>query len=231
MADPSPAPPTTIVVKHVHGIGVAGFASILFGILSIFVFAPIFVPLAIIFSFVALVTRQASWGLTGFICALVGFVSSPILMGMLGIMTLASVLSHSHHASTAIFGDVSPPSLEDSDDPVDIMPQARVTKDYEGANRQAASAAAICRSKRLTGEYKTFAESAICANKGMLEAYRSAEYPYMDLITQIGDERLHLSEKVDLRSLSENEARAQMAGYLAQMASVEEQRIRDEGQH
>lgn len=60
----------------------AGRYSVIFGIISIFVIAPIFVPLAVIFGFVALFKRQILPGALGLLLAIIGFMTSPILLSI-----------------------------------------------------------------------------------------------------------------------------------------------------
>jgi hypothetical protein len=70
-----------------------GVLALIFGIISIFFFAPIFVPLALIFSVAALTNRQWLYGLVGLGTAAIGFITSPILMGILAVATLTSLLT------------------------------------------------------------------------------------------------------------------------------------------
>ena len=67
-----------------------GIASFIFGIISIFFLAPIFVPLSLLFGIIAIVSKQLAWGIMGIICAIIGFMTSPILLGIFGLMTIAS---------------------------------------------------------------------------------------------------------------------------------------------
>ncbi len=60
-----------------------GIASVIFGVVSLFFLAPLFVPLALLCGILAIVKKQRLWGVGGIICAIIGFVSSPILFGML----------------------------------------------------------------------------------------------------------------------------------------------------
>ena len=60
----------------------AGRYSVVFGIISVFAMAPVFVPLAVIFGVVALFKRQMLLGALGLIMATIGFITSPILMSI-----------------------------------------------------------------------------------------------------------------------------------------------------
>ncbi|MFI5022974.1 MAG: hypothetical protein ACHQRJ_15155 [Alphaproteobacteria bacterium] len=68
-----------------------------------------------------------------------------------------------------------------------------------------------CRNKRLSGELKSFAESASCSNAMIVLAYGWLNYPYMDLVRSIAASRLAVSERVDAGKLSESEAQTLMA--------------------
>lgn len=92
-------PPVTVVVKrdNANALGIAAFV---FGLISIFTLAPIFVPLAIIVGTIAIIKKQLAWGIIGLVCALIGFLTSPILMGLVGIMTIGAILSPEPKKST-----------------------------------------------------------------------------------------------------------------------------------
>lgn len=79
----------TIIIQN-NTSNALGIASFVFGLISIFALAPVFVPLAIIFAILAIIKKQIAWGVTGIICSLIGFATSPILIGMFGAVTLFS---------------------------------------------------------------------------------------------------------------------------------------------
>ena len=62
-----------------------GLFAVGFGLLGIFTIGPVFVPLALIFGLIAIFAGQILWGLAAVILALVGVLSSPTLMLVLGI--------------------------------------------------------------------------------------------------------------------------------------------------
>lgn len=51
-----------------------GIASFIFGLTGIFLLAPIFVPLALVFGVIAVVKRQMVWGVLGLLCGAIGFI-------------------------------------------------------------------------------------------------------------------------------------------------------------
>ncbi len=67
-----------------------GIASFIFGLISIFILSVLFVPLALIFGILGIIKKQLAWSIAGIILALIGFVTSPMLLGMFG---LASVVA------------------------------------------------------------------------------------------------------------------------------------------
>ncbi len=82
-----------------------------------------------------------------------------------------------------------------------------------------------CREKRLRGEISTYAESARCSNPQIFEAWKAANYPHMDLITEWLNAREAASEKVDQRIITPEEFERQM-GELTVRLTMEEQRRR-----
>lgn len=90
MNSQSPQPTETkiiIVDKRGDGYGVASF---IFGLLSIFILAPIFVPLAVVLGIIAVFCEQYVWGILGLVMATIGFITSPILMALFAFSVFAS---------------------------------------------------------------------------------------------------------------------------------------------
>lgn len=86
----SKAATTTVIVQN-NTSNALGIASFVFGIISIFVLAPLFVPLAVLLGIIAVVKKQLVWGILGLFCALIGFVTSPVLLGGLGLVSISAV--------------------------------------------------------------------------------------------------------------------------------------------
>jgi len=82
---------STVILKNETGNAI-GIASFVLGLVSIFILSPIFVPIAIILGVIAVIKKQLVWGILGLVCALIGFVTSPILMGTFGLVGLGSML-------------------------------------------------------------------------------------------------------------------------------------------
>ena len=69
---------------------VLGWLAIGFGRLGIFTNGPIFVPLAFICSMAALFFGQVAWAFGGFLLTVVGLLTSPVLVALLGLGVLAA---------------------------------------------------------------------------------------------------------------------------------------------
>jgi len=82
---------TTVIIKH-DASNALGIASFIFGLISIFILSPIFVPLAIILGIIAVIKKQLAWGITGLVCAGIGFITSPILLGMFAVLNIAALM-------------------------------------------------------------------------------------------------------------------------------------------
>lgn len=66
----------------------AGYMAVGFGLLGIFGPAIIFTPLGFLFSLIALLRGQGSWGFVGLLLTIGGILGSPILMGLIGVGAL-----------------------------------------------------------------------------------------------------------------------------------------------
>ncbi len=66
----------------------AGYMAVGFGLLGIFGPAIIFTPLGFLFSVIALLRGQGSWGFVGLLLTIGGILGSPILMGLIGVGAL-----------------------------------------------------------------------------------------------------------------------------------------------
>jgi len=71
-----------------RGIPVMGGAAVAFGILGIFTKGFIFVPLGVLCSLISLFLGQIPWAFIGFLLAVAGLLTSPVLLAALGIAWL-----------------------------------------------------------------------------------------------------------------------------------------------
>jgi hypothetical protein len=87
------------------------------------------------------------------------------------------------------------------------------------------AAIAECREKRLRGEISSYAESARCSNRMIFMAWKEANYPEMDLITEWLNAREAASVKVDQKIMTPQEFEREM-GELTVRLNAEERRRR-----
>jgi len=78
VADPSGQPTP-------KGDPIIGKFAVGFGLLSIFTIGVVFVPLALVCSLIALFSGQATWGFAGLILTVVGLLTSPHLLLLIGL--------------------------------------------------------------------------------------------------------------------------------------------------
>ena len=68
-----------------------GIASFILGLIGIFLISFILCPLSLVFGIVAIIqNNQIAWAIFGIIFAIIGALTSPILMSMIGLSMLAS---------------------------------------------------------------------------------------------------------------------------------------------
>jgi hypothetical protein len=103
--------------------------------------------------------------------------------------------------------------------------QAQMTSVMQAPLEKSREAIIECRDKRLRGEISTYAESARCSNPLIFEAWKAANYPHMDLITEWLNAREAASEKVDQKLITPEAFERQMVELTARL-TVEEQRRR-----
>ncbi len=68
---------------------IIGYGAVGFGVAGIFINGLVFVPLGLICSIAALVVGQIAWGIGGILLALVGVLTSPAILALLGLGALA----------------------------------------------------------------------------------------------------------------------------------------------
>ncbi|WP_373033589.1 hypothetical protein [Sulfurovum sp.] len=81
---------TVVIINNQEG-SLIGIASFTFGLLSIFFFSVVFVPLSFLMGIIGIFKGQFMWSILGFILAIIGFITSPMLLGIFGLLTLTSV--------------------------------------------------------------------------------------------------------------------------------------------
>lgn len=68
---------------------VVGYCAIGFGVAGIFLHSLVFVPLALMFSLAALLAGHITWGMGGFLLVVIGVLTSPVILALLGLGALA----------------------------------------------------------------------------------------------------------------------------------------------
>jgi len=68
---------------------IIGYCAIGFGMAGIFMHSLVFVPLALVCSLAALVVGQIAWGIGGLLLVVVGVLTSPVILALLGLSALA----------------------------------------------------------------------------------------------------------------------------------------------
>jgi hypothetical protein len=72
---------------------VAGYMAVASGLAGLFFYGPVFVPLALILSLVAIFTGHGLWGFVGLVLAAAGLLTSPTLLALIGLGAIAAWLS------------------------------------------------------------------------------------------------------------------------------------------
>jgi hypothetical protein len=92
------------------------------------------------------------------------------------------------------------------------------------ATEEARAAINECRNKRLVGELKTHTDAVNCSNPKIIEAYRRAFYPHMDLIESFTEKQSEMARMTDAGQFSEKEANLEIARFMLYIATVEGKR-------
>jgi hypothetical protein len=103
---------------------------------------------------------------------------------------------------------------------------APVAPPADWASREASAAALECRSRRLSGELKSYVASAQCSNQRILRAYQTVHYRYMDLIYQWVAKRTELAERQDKDLLTDAQANLEGAQFFSDLRDTEMRRDR-----
>ena len=87
----------------------------------------------------------------------------------------------------------------------------------------ALSAVKECKIKRLGGELKTYVQSAMCSNPGIVQAFSAVNYKYMDLIRGFAAKRLELAEKLDRGQITEAQSERELSDFSNRIRNEETQ--------
>ena len=87
----------------------------------------------------------------------------------------------------------------------------------------ALSAVKECKAKRLGGELKTYVQSAMCSNPGVVQAFIAVNYKHMDLIQAFAAKRLELAERLDRGQISEAQGERELSDFSNRIRGEERQ--------
>lgn len=97
--------------------------------------------------------------------------------------------------------------------------------DWSALARNAIAVQEECRNKRLAGELPDRAASVRCATPRVLELYRAAHYPYMDLIELARAQMLVIAERRDRDQISDAEEGAALAELNTRITGELDRRV------
>jgi hypothetical protein len=69
---------------------VIGYLAVICGVFAIFTWGIVFVPMGLAFSVAALIAGQGAWGFAGLVLSVIGLMSSPTLLTLLGLGAVAA---------------------------------------------------------------------------------------------------------------------------------------------
>ncbi len=171
--DDKSVPTTTVIIKRDSG-NALGIASFVFGVIGIFVLSPVFVPLAVLLGIIAVIKKQLVWGILGLVCAVIGFVTSPILMGMIAGLTILSNVPQiqTTQGSNEVIRRELP--IENQRPQLEAQP-ARQAATYKPPDAAMSYATTPSKRELLHPDFdcaraRTYAEVAICTNSLLADA-------------------------------------------------------------
>jgi hypothetical protein len=101
---------------------------------------------------------------------------------------------------------------------------APVQDPLQRALKVTAQAADECKAKRLSGQLPSHVASVQCANPAMLQAFKAANYRYMDLIQFFAAKRLEMAAKIDRGEMTEQQGQVETQKIYASIQATERQR-------
>lgn len=78
-----------------------------------------------------------------------------------------------------------------------------------------------CKVKRLGGELKTYVQSAMCSNPGIVQAFSAVNYKHMDLIQAFAAKRLEIAEKLDRGQITETQSDRELSDFSNRIRNEE----------
>ena len=69
---------------------VIGYLAVICGVMAIFAWGIVFVPMGLAFSIAAMIAGQGAWGFAGLVLSVIGLMTSPTLLALLGLGAVAA---------------------------------------------------------------------------------------------------------------------------------------------
>ena len=69
---------------------VIGYLAVICGVLAIFTWGIVFVPMSMAFAIAAMIAGQGAWGFSGLVLGMIGLMTSPTLLALLGLGAVAA---------------------------------------------------------------------------------------------------------------------------------------------
>lgn len=91
-ADPSAPADIPGIADELRDKPVIGYLAVICGIMAIFFWGIVFVPMGLAFSVAALIAGQGLWGFSGLVLSVIGLLTSPTLLALVGLGAIASFL-------------------------------------------------------------------------------------------------------------------------------------------
>jgi hypothetical protein len=106
-----------------------------------------------------------------------------------------------------------------------IQSAPTITATQPGPDPWSAALSAVkeCKVRRLGGELKTFVQSAMCSNPGIVQAFSAVNFKHMDLIQAFTAKRLELAEKLDLGQITEAQSERELSDFSNRIRKEEAQ--------
>ena len=141
MTNSSPEHSTHNIIIQNNTSNAFGITSFILGLISIFIFAPVFVPLSLIFGIIAILRKQLMFGVMGVVCSIIGFITSPVLLGLFSLLHFAAKteippVNNSLTINTTINKNPEPTESNTQSAPSLIVPQKQETPRSETNPKQ-----------------------------------------------------------------------------------------------
>lgn len=84
------APAAPAMPSELKDQPVIGYLAVICGVFAIFAWGIVFVPMGLAFSVAAMIAGQGAWGFAGLVLSVIGLMTSPTLLALLGLGAVAA---------------------------------------------------------------------------------------------------------------------------------------------